>query len=197
MADIATTPRKDGKPRLGGNKLAAEARRLDFVRIYLANGRNGQQAAIDVGISNETRAASHWASRVLRRADVRALITKELGRVGRLSGLTLERTLVETARVAYSDPRYFFRDDNSLVPIHQWDDDMAASVASIETGETVERVKPNGEIVRTISPTKLKFWDKNAALDKAMRHLGAFERDNAQRSENLALQVVLVGAPVK
>jgi phage terminase small subunit len=26
-----------------------------------------------------------------------------------------------------------------------------------------------------------KFWDKNAALDKAMKHLGLFEADNAQK----------------
>ena len=28
-----------------------------------------------------------------------------------------------------------------------------------------------------------------------MRHLGAFERDNRQKSENLAVQINLVGAP--
>ena len=43
--------------------------------------------------------------------------------------------------------------------------------------------------------TRIRFWDKNAALDKAIRQLGLFERDNTQRSENFSLQVVLVGAP--
>jgi hypothetical protein len=42
---------------------------------------------------------------------------------------------------------------------------------------------------------KIRFWDKNAAIDKAMRQLGQFERDNTQRSENLSPQVMLVGAP--
>jgi len=28
---------------------------------------------------------------------------------------------------------------------------------------------------------KVKFWDKNAALEKLMKHLGSFERSNRQR----------------
>ena len=43
--------------------------------------------------------------------------------------------------------------------------------------------------------TRIRLWDKNAALEKAMKHLGLYGRDNSQRSENLSLQVVLVGAP--
>jgi hypothetical protein len=39
------------------------------------------------------------------------------------------------------------------------------------------------------------LWDKNAALEKAMKHLGLNERDRTRRSENLSLQVLLVGAP--
>jgi hypothetical protein len=42
---------------------------------------------------------------------------------------------------------------------------------------------------------RIRFWDKNAALEKAMKHLGLYNRDNIRRSENLSLQVLLVGAP--
>jgi len=35
----------------------------------------------------------------------------------------------------------------------------------------------------------------NAALEKAIKHLGLCNRDNTQRSENLSLQVSLVGVP--
>jgi hypothetical protein len=38
----------------------------------------------------------------------------------------------------------------------------------------------------------LRFADKNAAIEKAMKHLGLFERDNAQREVPLNLQVVFV-----
>jgi hypothetical protein len=43
--------------------------------------------------------------------------------------------------------------------------------------------------------TKVRLWDKNQALEKALKYLGLYERENAQHSENLELQVVLVGKP--
>jgi hypothetical protein len=43
--------------------------------------------------------------------------------------------------------------------------------------------------------TRVRLWDKNAALEKTMKHLGLYNRDSTRRSENLSLQVLLVGAP--
>jgi hypothetical protein len=40
--------------------------------------------------------------------------------------------------------------------------------------------------------TKIELWDKNRALEMPLKRLGICERDNAQRSESLALQMVLV-----
>ena len=62
------------------------------------------------------------------------------------------------------------------------DDDRAAMISAIE-------VDADGRL------TRIRLWDKNAALEKAMKHLGLYNRDNTQRSENLSLQVLLVGAP--
>jgi hypothetical protein len=45
----------------------------------------------------------------------------------------------------------------------------------------------DGVVVRRT--IKVRFWDKVAALDKAMRLLGLYERDNTQQRENLSLQV--------
>lgn len=84
--------------------------------------------------------------------------------------------------MAYADPRRLFRADGTLVPIVELDEDAAGMIAAIEVDE-VGRV------------TRLRLWDKNAALEKAMRHLGLSERENTQHSENLELQVLLVGKP--
>ena len=40
--------------------------------------------------------------------------------------------------------------------------------------------------------TKIKRSGENHALEMGMRHLGVFERDNAQSGESLTLQVVLM-----
>jgi hypothetical protein len=33
---------------------------------------------------------------------------------------------------------------------------------------------------------KVRFWDKNSAIEKLMKHLGSFEKDNLQRAGALA-----------
>ena len=66
--------------------------------------------------------------------------------------------------------------------MHELDDATAAAVASIELDE-------NGR------PKNIRLWSKTDAIDKAMRHLGLFEKGNRQQGQNLAIQVNLVGAP--
>jgi phage terminase small subunit len=90
--------------------------------------------------------------------------------------------LEEVRRLSFSDPRKLFRKDGTPIPITELDDDTAAMISAIE-------VDADGRL------TRIRLWDKNAALEKAMKHLGLYNRDNIRRSENLSLQVLLVGAP--
>ena len=89
-------------------------------------------------------------------------------------GLSTERTLLEVARLAYSDPRKFYNIDGSLKSILELDDDCAATIASVEWDE----IKAEGQVIGLTR--KLKQWDKNAALEKAMKFHGAYQRDNEQ-----------------
>ncbi len=158
------------------------------MREYIKNGRNGTQAAIAVGYAEKS--AHVRAARLLRDDKVLAMVEGRVARAAEISGLTVERTLMEVARLAYSDPRQFLQSDGSLKPTEEWTPDMAAAVASLEV---LEEYEGSGEDRKYIGQTKkLKFWDKNAALEKAMKHLGLYEKDNSQTRPNLALQVVLV-----
>jgi phage terminase small subunit len=95
----------------------------------------------------------------------------------------------ENRRIALFDPRKLFEEDGTLKPIHLLDDDTAAALSAFEVNE----LREDGKVVGQTK--KMKFWDKGSAIEKAFRHLGLFEKDNAQRSESLALQVVLVQPP--
>jgi phage terminase small subunit len=64
-------------------------------------------------------------------------------------------------KIALSDIRALFDEKGKLRPIHEWSDDIAAAVAGID-----HRHRPRGGTVR-----KVKLWDKNAALEKLMKHL--------------------------
>ena len=94
-----------------------------------------------------------------------------------ISGITRERLIREMARLAFSDPRKMFRPDGTMVPIHELDDDTAATIAGFEV-KTVEGVGENpadaddeeefearrGKTeLRVMSIRRVKAWDKTKA----------------------------------
>lgn len=110
---------------------------------------------------------------------VSAEIAERAQSVARIVGLTTERTLQEVARLAYSDVRKLFKADGTLKPIHELTDDEAAAVASVKVGST----------------TKITHWDKNSALEKAMKHHGLYEKDNEQQPAALLLLAQIATNP--
>src|SRR5262245_32714967 len=99
------------------------------------------------------------------------------------SRLTSERVLLELERAIFADPRKLYDERGRLNPIHLLDDDTAATIASIDVDDSNlgRRAK------RTTTTTKVRLHDKLVAIDRAMRHLGLFERNNKQTAPNLML----------
>lgn len=179
-----TTPIKAGTSRE-----AAADRRKAFVAAYLTNGRNGTQAAITAGFA--AKGAGVTAVRLLKEPMIAAQVAQHIEEAKSISGLTVERTLQEVARLAFFDSRKLFRADGSMIPVTELDDDTAAAIAAIEHEDITLTA---GETERKIGTTKkLKFHSKTAALEMSMRHLGLYEKDNRQRGPDLALQVVFTG----
>ena len=156
-----------------------EAFALAYCRLM--NASDAYREAYRAGNMNP-KTINEAASRLLKNSKVAARIAELKAPAIAAAGLSAERTLREIARVAYADPRRLFRADGTLVPIVELDEDAAGMIAAIEVDENR----------RT---TRVRMWDKNQALEKALKYLGLYERENTQRSENLSLQVVLVGAP--
>lgn len=94
--------------------------------------------------------------------------------------LTTERTLREIARLAYVDPRKFFHADGRPKDITELDDDTAAALAGMEVVEEWQGTGADRQVVGVTK--KYKLADKNSALEKAMKHLGQYEKDNLQRN---------------
>jgi len=68
-----------------------------------------------------------------------------------------------------------------------------AAIASLDMDEIVTGRGPQRRAIgRT---TKVRFVDELVPIDRAMKHLGLFERDNRQRESNLTIRVGLVAAP--
>lgn len=165
-------------PKAGNTQEDAEHRRKLFVEAYLTNGGNASQAAVAAGFSGKTAGAA--GSRLLKHVEVLTMLQQRRKVVIEKMELTTERTLREIARLAYVDPRKFFHADGTPKEITELDDDTAAALAGMEV---TEEWAGSGKYRVKIGVTKkYKLADKNAALEKAMKHLGQYEQDNKQRS---------------
>lgn len=136
------------------------------------------------------------ATRVLANPKVAARIAALRAPALKAAGLTVERTLKEVQRISEVDPRRFYRDDGTMVPPSEWDEDMAAAVSFVRATPIILAKATGTKPAKIGYVYELKFWDKNAGLEKAMKHLGLFEKDNAQSRESLTLKVV-AAKPVK
>lgn len=90
--------------------------------------------------------------------------------------------LRETARLAFADIRHVVGINEQgkayvLMP-HELPEDIAKAIASFEVDD--------------LGRIKYKLADKNAALDKLMKHLGLYDKDNAQRAPVLPAEIRLV-----
>lgn len=162
----------------GTSPNAAAERKAHFIEAMIANGGNQKQAAITAGFSEKTAASQ--ASRLMKDVNVLEEIDKRRKALGVKYKLDTESVLQQLANLVYADPRKVFGPDGCLLPVSEWPDEVAAMVSSIEVDALYEG---QGKERRQIGVTqKVKFWDKNSAIEKAMKHLGQFEKDNKQRN---------------
>lgn len=138
-----------------------------FVDEYMVDF-NGTQAAIRAGYAKS--GADVQAVRLLGNASVIKAIQARRDRISNKFELTRERLIQEYCKLAFSDPRKFFREDGTLKPIPELDDDTAAALAHFEV---MEEFDGQGEERMQVGYTsKVKWTDKRAALDSIARVMG-------------------------
>ena len=178
---------KKQRVKAGTSKAAAAHRHKMFVEAYIQNGGNATEAAQVARYSAKT--AYSAGCRLLKDVEIAAAIEKRQAELANRYELTTDRVLKECARIAYADPRKLFDAKGRVIPIKDLDDDTAATIASVEH---IEEFKGRGADRELTGYTKkIKVWDKNAALEKAMKHLGLFEKDNKQNR----VPVVILATP--
>jgi phage terminase small subunit len=150
----------------------------------LAKGLSASDAYVAAGYRESRSAASRLSTNVNIEARVAELVHKGAEK----AETTIARVLQELSRLGFSDIRRAFDEDGNLLAPSEWDDEFAASVASIEV---VTKVLPGqaddemdaqphgGALARKRNAKveyvhKIKVWDKNSALEKIAKHLGMF-----------------------
>ena len=136
-----------------------------FVEAYIADAtHSGKAAAIAAGYS--TRRAHVTASLLLRKAHVRAAIDRALRPQLRRYGLTKRRVLRELATLAFSDVLDY--SDGQLALTGGAAKRASRAVSSVRTRTVTRGVGAHAVTERTV---EVKLWDKNRALELAMKHL--------------------------
>lgn len=118
------------------------------------------------------------ASRLLADSKIQARIAALRKAASDRAEISDAEILREVARLCFTDPRKVINEDGTLKPVSEWPDEMAAAIASIEVFEEFEGKGKDKEFIGFTK--KIKFWDKNPALEKLMRHRGMFEKHNKQ-----------------
>lgn len=176
--------RKGSKVKAGNTQEDAANRRKLFIEAYLTNGGNASQAAIAAGYSPHT--AGVTGSRLLKHVEVLAQLQQRRNALLSKLELTTESVLKSLAQAVHFDPRKLYDASGGLKPIHDLDEDTAMALSGFEVTEEKDRGKVVG------FTKKVKWLDKNAAREQAMKHLGLYEQDNKQRNplENLPRDVI-------
>lgn len=144
--------------------MALTARQQKFVDEYLVD-LNASKAAVRAGYAEKYAGAN--IDKLLKNTEIASEISKKQIERSKRTEITQDRVLLEIARLAFNDPRKAFDDNNALLPVKQWPDEVAASISSIKTKEITDS---EGNTVGISQ--EVKFWDKSKNLDLAARHLG-------------------------
>lgn len=161
-------------------------RQRAFVVEYLKD-KNATQAYVRAyGVSAKVAesAGPRLYGHVRVTAEIARLEKQQLAQIQKETGITLERTLREIARVAFFDPRKLFDKDGNPLSLSDLDDDTVAAIAGLDVLEEWQGTGENRAFVGLIK--KYKIATKLDGLEKLMKHLGGYKEDHDQAGNPLA-----------
>lgn len=166
------------------SRAARKQRKAIFVEEMLRNGGNQTKAAEKAGYKPGA-AAERAGCRLVLDVDVSQALTerraKAVANAEAAADTTIADLLKELKGIVYSDLRKCFdKETGALLPPHKWPDDVARAMSSVKVVEMAGGAKGDGEDV-PLYTKEVRLWDKNSAIEKLMKHLGLFEKDNEQK----------------
>lgn len=106
--------------------------------------------------------------RLLQKPEIQALIRAERDKHLDQSSITVQQTMAKLRQCLMYDVRKLFDERGNLKPMREWPADEAAAVVGVKD---------------TQWGREIKLADKVAALEKAMKYHGLFDKDNRQKGE--------------
>lgn len=160
-----------------------------FVKEYLID-LNATQAAVRAGYSEKTATAQ--SSRLLTNVNVSDAIQEAMRNRAERTEITADMVLRELGKIGFADIRKLFTETGILRPINELDDDTAACLSSVEI--TTRKVR-GGDDDETEEVSKVRMWDKRAALVDIGKHLGMFNERSPVNDLADAVAKIIEGLP--
>lgn len=165
------------------NKLTPKQKR--FCEEYVID-LNATQAAIRSGYSKKT--ASVIAEQVLRKLEVQNYISELKNQIAERNQITIDECVQLLANIARLDILDLFNEEGGLKRIHDIPKEARTAIASIESEQLFDYV--DGEKIPAGVLKKIRTISKEGAIDKLLKHLGGYEKDNRQKQINFNLSNV-------
>lgn len=166
-------PRTMTALRRKGRKALSQRQRRFVEELLQDPNMNLTQAAKRAGY----KTASEMGSVNLKKPHVIAYLDKLIAERNERVDINIDRVLKEITAMAYVDPKDLMDESGNFLPIDQMPEHARRAIASFDASV----VQQPGEDTPEVKVIKVRFWDKNASVDKLMRHLGAYAKDNDQK----------------
>jgi phage terminase small subunit len=160
-----------------------------FVAEYLID-LNATQAAVRAGYSKRT--AHVIGAENLTKPDIALAIREAQDERAERVKVSQDDVLRELLIILKSDVRDFHCDDDGNLTLREGAPDEAWRAVSSLKHRIIERggKTPDDEQF-TVREVEFKLWNKNDAIDKCMRHLGAYAAEKHEHSGSLKLEDLL------
>lgn len=159
--------------------MALNPKQERFCKEYVID-LNATQAAIRAGYSENS--AKEQACDLLTKPNIQEYVKSLQSKISERLDITADMVVQELAKIGFANTHDFVTDGNSIVDISKLQRVKVASVSGVKVTE-IESEFGSKKI------TELKFHDKVSALEKLGKHLGVFEKDNAQKG--IALKTII------
>lgn len=163
------------KAKAGRTRAATEARIARFVEAFITCD-NAAEAARQAGY--DAKQAALWGHRLLKKPAVAGRIDTRRKELQVQFEVTTERTIDTLASMMFFDPIELFDDNGALRDINAVPKRTRQALAGFKVRRIAgKKGEPDEEIV------EVKFVDRGASIEKGMRHLGLFDKDNNQKRD--------------
>lgn len=151
-----------------------------FCDEYITNGRDAEKAALAAGYSPKT--AYKQGKNLICIPELKDKIAAELSEVYRRNHLDIDEAisiLTDIGRVTKKD---LLDKNGNFIPIHELPDRVAHAIEEVEYSTVYVWDDLTEQRIPKQVVKKIKLGGKQAALDKALKHLGGYKIDNEQKN---------------